>query len=170
VLLHGALVGGLEGWSRALRRVEAVAPAALYARLLPPPQAKQERPAPEAESVLKDTLADTEAKRPVPSPRPRTQRAPNPRGAAAPALQRAAQRKLAERLFYPPEAVARGLEGETRLLLTLDADGNVVDAEVASGSGHRILDQAAVKAAYALRRLPAAGAREMILPVVFRLQ
>jgi protein TonB len=78
--------------------------------------------------------------------------------------------KLADVLFYPPEAVARGLEGEVRLLLTLERDGRVLDAQVAAGSGHKLLDEAAVKAAYAMGSLPDAGAREVILPVVFRLR
>ncbi len=171
LIFHGALVGALEGWSRTLRRGEVVTPAALYARLLPPPaDVSPERRKPVPEPVLKDTLSDADTKPRQPSPPPRAQRSPAPRASGSPVVQRAAQRKLAEHLFYPPEAVARGLEGETRLLLTLDANGNVQDAEIASSSGHRILDQAAVKAAYAMGRLPGAGVREMILPVVFRLQ
>lgn len=172
LLFHVALVGVLEGWWRTLRRSEIVTPAALYARLLPPPaEAKPERQRPVPEPVLKDTLSESETKRqhPSPAPPPRTERSPAPRASSSPAIQRAAQRKLAQHLFYPPEAVARGLEGEARLLLSLDAEGNVVEAEIASSSGHRILDQAAVRAAYAMGRLPGAGAREMILPVVFRL-
>ena len=82
----------------------------------------------------------------------------------------AAQRKLFAHLFYPPEAVARGLEGEVRLLLRLDAEDVILDARIASGSGHAILDQAAVDAALAMRRLPDAGVRELILSVVFKLQ
>lgn len=171
LILHLAVVGALEGWWRALRRVEMVTPAALYARLLPPTDVKPERPKAVAEPVLKDTLSEAQTKRQPPSPPPsRALRSPAARASAAPAVQRAAQRRLAEHLFYPPEAVARGLEGEVRLLLTLDPAGNVLDAEVASSSGHAILDQAAVKAAYAMRRLPGAGLREMILPVVFKLQ
>ncbi len=57
-----------------------------------------------------------------------------------------------------------------RLLLTLDRDGRLLDAQVAAGSGHRMLDEAAVKAAFAMGSLPEAGAREVILPVVFRLR
>lgn len=127
------------------------------------------------EPVLKDTLAEQqhEAEQAAPrsEPVPRSVRPPAsrvPRGPAA--KERAAQRKLAQYLFYPPEAVARGLEGEVRLLLILDVEGKVLQAQVASSSGHPLLDQAAVKAAYAMQRLPDASAREMILPVVFRLQ
>ncbi len=136
-------------------------PAMLSARLLPPATVRP------AEPLLKDTLAEAEAPRAAPPPQPADAegRRPAPRTPEA-----AAQRKLSEVLFYPPEAVARGLEGEVRLLLTLDGNGTIRDAQVAAGSGHPILDEAAVKAAFAMGRLPDAGAREMILPVVFRLR
>ena len=44
------------------------------------------------------------------------------------------------------------------------------DAQVAASSGHKLLDEAAVKAAMAMGRLPETGAREVLLPVVFRLR
>lgn len=135
---------------------------AISARLLPPATVRPPEP------LLKDTLAEPAAAREVPAP-PKPvdskSRRPAPR-----TPEEAAQRKLSEVLFYPPEAVANGLEGEVRLLLTLDADGTVRDAQVAAGSGHRLLDEAAVKAAFAMGRLPDAGAREVLLPVVFRLR
>src|SRR4051812_26818264 len=46
--------------------------------------------------------------------------------------------------FYPPEAVARGIEGETILLLRYKPDGSLLDAKIAHSSGHAILDQAAL--------------------------
>lgn len=84
--------------------------------------------------------------------------------------QRIAQRKLAEHLFYLREAISRGLEGEVRLLLTFDIEGKVLDAQIVSSSGYALLDQAATNAAHAMRRLPNTGMRELILPVVFKLQ
>lgn len=83
---------------------------------------------------------------------------------------RLAQRKLSEHLFYPPEAIAQGIEGEVRLILRLGANGEVEDISVAASSGHAILDKAAIKAAYAMGRLTGVTARELILPVVFQLQ
>ena len=80
-----------------------------------------------------------------------------------------AQRKLSQHLFYPAEALARGLEGEVRLLVRLSPDGRVDEVSVAASSGHAILDNAAIKAAYAMGGLPGAP-RELILPVVFQLQ
>ncbi len=65
-------------------------------------------------------------------------------------------RKQDERgLFYPAEAIARGLEGEVLVLLILDEAGHAVAARVEQGSGHPLLDNAALRAARALRSLPA---------------
>ena len=83
---------------------------------------------------------------------------------------RLAQRKLNEHLFYPPEAIAQGIEGEVRLILRLGANGEVEDISVAASSGHAILDKAAIKAAYAMGRLTGVTSHELILPVIFRLQ
>lgn len=71
--------------------------------------------------------------------------------------------------FYPAEAIARGLQGEVVILLMLGTDGSVVAARVEQGSGHPLLDQAAVQAVRALRSLPADAPRETLLPVRFRL-
>lgn len=71
--------------------------------------------------------------------------------------------------FYPREAIARGLEGRVVLLLTLDAAGAVTGIEVASGSGHALLDDAALRAATRIGRLPGSR-RQVLLPVEFRLE
>ena len=158
--LHLALLGlGLPPGKVSPRET----PAMLSARLLPPATVRP------AEPLLKDTLAEAEAPRAAPAPPPRPADAKSRRPAPR-TPEEAAQRKLSEVLFYPPEAVARGLEGEVRLLLTLDGNGAIRDAQVAAGSGHPILDEAAIKAALAMGSLPDAGAREVILPVVFRLR
>jgi len=155
--LHLALLGvGLPGAKVSSRNT------AISARLLPPATVRP------PEALLKDTLSQQEAPKAATAP-------PQPvdaksRRAAPRTPEDAAQRRLSEVLFYPPEAVARGLEGEVRLLLTLDRDGRLLDAQVAASSGHRMLDEAAVKAAFAMGSLPEAGARELILPVVFRLR
>lgn len=154
LVLHLALLG--LGLPRAKVSPRSTA---ISARLLPPATVRPSEP------LLKDTLAEAAAA----TPPPKTIGA-HSRRAAPHAPEAAARRKLSEMLFYPPEAVARGLEGEVRLLLTLDGDGTVRDAQIAAGSGHPILDEAAVKAAYAMGRLPEAGAREVLLPVVFKLR
>ena len=71
--------------------------------------------------------------------------------------------------FYPREAVARGLEGRVVLLLNLDEQGRVIAVEVASRSGHALLDQAALQAAGRISTL-AGGRRQVLLPVEFRLE
>ena len=81
-----------------------------------------------------------------------------------------AQRRLSEHLYYPPEAVARGIEGEVRVIIKLSATGAVEDVVIAAGSGHPILDKAAIRAAYAMGRVNGITSRELILPVIFRLQ
>ena len=170
MLLHAATVALIEiEWSDASR--QNAPPAQLLARLLPAPVRSEAAP-PQDEPLLKNTLSDAAQNVPAMAV-PRTARgdaAPAAAAGSEAARQRAAQRKLAQHLFYPPEAVAAGIEGEVRLLLTLDTAGNVIEAQVASSSGHPALDRAAIEAAHAMRRLPGAGARELILPVVFRLE
>jgi len=85
----------------------------------------------------------------------------------------AAQRanaQLARELLYPPEAIARGLEGQALVLLFLDASGNAIAARLETSSGHALLDEAAVRAARTLRALPDSAPREALLPVRFRLR
>jgi len=136
---------------------------ALQASIRLPP-----RPEMPPEPLLKNTLdAENEAPEvkklppPVPPPSSKT---------LAKREVKAAQRKLSEHLYYPPEAVTRGIEGEVRLILKLSADGTVEDVNIAASSGHAILDNAAIKAAYAMGKLTGATSRELILPVFFRLQ
>jgi TonB family protein len=70
--------------------------------------------------------------------------------------------------FYPPEAVARGIEGETILMLRYNPDGTLRDAKIARSSGHAILDQAALRAVHATPRV-GEGPREVLFPVTFAL-
>lgn len=72
--------------------------------------------------------------------------------------------------FYPAEAIARGLEGEVLILLIIDENGKVSAARVEQGSGHAILDEAALHAVRSLQSLPADAPRQINLPVRFRLK
>jgi protein TonB len=111
---------------------------------------------------LKNTLDST-------APRNSTAKlAPNGRTTRATSVVRRPRLDNAQR-FYPPEAVAQGLEGETILMLTYRADGTLLDAKVAKSSGYAILDQAALRAIRAAPRM-AAGQREILFPVTFALQ
>lgn len=76
---------------------------------------------------------------------------------------------MAQEEFYPREAIARGLEGRVVLLLSLDENGRIWAIEVASSSGHAVLDEAARQAALRHVRLPG-GRRQVLLPVDFRLE
>ena len=152
-----------------LKRFSVASPRpALQATLRLPPI----REVPTADPLLKNTI-DPENAPQVATPPPPVKPARPPVAQAKSVTKRevqVAQRKLSEHLFYPPEAVARGLEGEVRLIVRLNADGGVDDVSIAASSGHPILDHAAVKAAYAMGRLTGASSRELILPVIFRLQ
>lgn len=127
---------------------------------------------PTADALLKNTIDAEDAPHIATPPPPLTPARPPDAQAKSVARRevQVAQRKLSEHLFYPPEAVARGLEGEVRLIVKLNADGGVDDVSIAASSGYPILDNAAVKAAYAMGRLTGASSRELILPVFFYLQ
>ncbi|MDP1606160.1 MAG: energy transducer TonB [Rhodocyclaceae bacterium] len=75
---------------------------------------------------------------------------------------------LAKQEFYPHEAIERGIEGDVIVLLTLTSNGGVAAAAVATGSGHPILDAAALAAVRGISGLPVAQ-RQVLLPVRFRL-
>lgn len=164
LLLHAAVLG--SGLLRAM--LDAPPKPVLQATLRVP--AKE---APPVEPLIKNTL-DTEDDKPVARPRqaeppPQAKPAPKPQQAEKKQVQ-AAQRKLAEHTYYPEQARAQGIEGDVRLIVSLTEDGAVADVQLAASSGYPILDNAAIKAAYAMGRLPGVTVRELILPVSFRLR
>lgn len=138
----------------------------LEARLQPPPAVVEQPPL----MLPEQPKPATEPPRPQPKPEK-----PKPSKPAAPANWTAeVKRQLREMdskgLFYPREAIAQGLEGEAVVLLLLDEAGNPAAARIEQSSGHRILDDAALRAARSLKSLPAAAPRETLLPVRFRLR
>lgn len=100
-------------------------------------------------------------------PAPTSQKSVTPRPLAGRALETALA-AIAREEFYPRAAIERGIEGRVVLLLDLNEAGAVTGVEVASGSGHALLDAAAVRAAARIGRLPG-GRRQVLLPVEFRL-
>ena len=72
------------------------------------------------------------------------------------------------RRFYPPEAIEKGIEGEAIVMLRLNDDGQLIDAQIAKSSGYAILDLAALRAVRATPRF-APGSREVLFPVTFTL-
>jgi protein TonB len=98
----------------------------------------------------------------VPTPTPEPHRAaptPLPKGDLEAVYERLAQ----DDQLYPEEAAKRGLGGEVLLVVNLGEDGRVIAASVANSSGHRILDDAAVRAVRRLEQLGAAHAGKSFL-------
>jgi protein TonB len=144
-------------------RLEPLAPA----KSTPPPEVLKntiEAPPPERKRAAPRPPRPPSAAAAPPKPRPPAERL------AGEALERTLG-QLSQTLLYPPEAVRRGLEGEVVVMLELDPAGGIVAASVASGSGHAILDEAALRAARQLGTLgPAVGGKKaVLLPVRFRL-
>jgi protein TonB len=105
----------------------------------------------------------------VPPAKPRAElRKSKPKPTPKPAIQKSKPAPI--RLPYPLEAVARGLEGDVMVRVTLDDTGNVVASRLEASSGHPLLDAAAVQAARGLRGLPDTMARDALIPVRFRLK
>lgn len=146
--------------------VRAAAPP-LEARLLPPPV-----PAEQPVMMLPDPPKPAKsepARRPPKPEKPPAAKAPAARGWVAETGRQ--MRELDRRgKLYPLEAIARGLEGEAVVLFVLDEAGNVVAARIEQSSGHKILDDAALKAIHTLRALPSDAPREGVYPVRFRLR
>ncbi len=166
LLLHGLLLAGGTWLIGPMQEVISRQKAQLEVALLPrepeaPPLFVDEEPQPVA----------SPAPRPHRVAKPVRERPPaDPRRTLAGEAARQANIQLAQQLFYPPEAIARGLEGEALVLLFLNASGDVIAARLEASSGHRLLDDAAVRAARTLHSLPDSAPREALLPVRFRLR
>lgn len=164
LLLHGA--AGLLWVSLGLTHVrQRPARVMLDAVLVSPPQA-QAQPS----LFIPDAGPARQRDKAAEKPASGKGKAPRRSGDLGEQAIRQASEQVARSLLYPPEAIARGLEGETLVLLFLDEAGNAVAARVERGSGHAILDEAAVRAAKTVRSLPGGAAREVLLPVRFRLR
>lgn len=106
---------------------------------------------------------------PAARPRPAPQATGKPAGDWTRVVRRHLQQLQKQGLFYPQEAIARGWQGEVLVLLLLDEQGRVAAARVEQGSGHALLDDAALRAVRSLSALPADAPRQTLLPVRFRL-
>jgi len=56
---------------------------------------------------------------------------------------------------YPPEALARGIEGKVMVQVRIAADGSVLDTQVHQSSGSKILDESALKDVRGMKFYPA---------------
>lgn len=144
----------------------------------PPPRRMKPNPArrqgdsgtPPAPRPNETTLALRE---PVPPPTPTAAHA-NRRTERLNQLRARLERTLNAHLSYPLLARRRGWEGTVRLALHIDQRGQVVRAEVAESSGHRLLDRAALEGLSRARLETddgwlAPGDFDMVVPVTFRL-
>jgi len=76
--------------------------------------------------------------------KPRPQLSSN--SAAEGAFAQDVRSKIERKKVYPDTARDLGMEGEVEVLYELDRSGNLLHASVFSSSGHKLLDQAALKA------------------------
>jgi protein TonB len=166
LLLHAALLAS------SLLRLPAPPPhEALQATLLPEPLP------PPVSLIAPDAPPAEMTPAAEPQPKPERKAEPKPPAASHDARRftateaaRMAMRQIAQQPYYPEEAIARGLQGQAVVRLFLDESGNAIAARLESSSGHAILDEAAVRAARAVRSLPAGAPGEVLLPVRFRLR
>jgi len=137
-------------------------------------------PAAQPELVMPEDTPPAAAPTVKPAARPAEKRLTRPPSAVARAsagvsalsgeAARRASEQISRELLYPLEAIERGLEGEVLVMLFLDDAGNAIAARVEASSGHKLLDDAAVRAARTLKALPASAPREALVPVRFRLK
>ncbi len=83
------------------------------------------------------------------------------------------RRRVANRLSYPADLVADGVEGRVKVRLTVDADGSIARQEIAQSSGHEALDAEALLLANRIGKLPSLPEGqepgELVLPVVYKI-
>ncbi|MCW8828622.1 MAG: energy transducer TonB [Gammaproteobacteria bacterium] len=82
------------------------------------------------------------------------------------------QQALVHHFSYPLLARKRGWQGEVVLAFRLESDGRILDARIASSSGHGVLDRAALKSLTKVERLEHETAHSFTLqiPVIYRLE
>jgi protein TonB len=150
-------------------------PPAPVAQKPPAPEPVQKPPAPEpkpaAPPPASSPLAAVEPapRRPLDLSIPQDARSRSPERLSPQELSETLTR-LSETMLYPSEALRRGLEGEVVIMVEIGDGGRILGAEIASGSGHPVLDDAAVRAVRRLGNLgPTTAHRTILLPVRFRI-
>lgn len=172
LLLHAALIAAMARLDAPSPKLKALAVPVLNVAL-PETLVDPQPPVPAQPPLLlpRTTPRHASAARPVaPARQPREEARSVPTARLEGEAAQRAMQQLSRELYYPPEAVERGLEGEVLVMLFLDASGNVLAARIETSSGYPLLDDAAVKAARSLRSLPDSAPREALLPVRFRLK
>ena len=165
LLLH--LLSFLPGLISAPEKQSTAQP--MSANLRPPPATPMAAP-PDVPLILPE-----QPKAKAPEKAAKAEKKPRDNSAATPktwtqAVRQHLKKLNEEGLFYPEEARRNGIEGEALVFLLIAADGKVSAARIEESSGHRILDEAALRAVRSLHSLPADAPRETLLPVRFRLR
>lgn len=143
---------------------------AFSAKLTPPP------PAEITALPLPKLILPEPPKPEAASPPPQAEKQ-KPRDKPAPSIKtwdQAVARQLKQlndrKQYYPLEAIQLGLQGEVLVLVIIDENGNITAARVEESSGHRILDEAALRNVRTIRSLPSDAPREALLPLRFTLR
>lgn len=170
LLLHALLLGAGGWWLDRHPRGTAELPP-LEVSLTPPeaPPPALSAPEPTVPEALPEAGKTAVPPQQRPAPPSQPEPAANTAAGTVAAIAQAANRQIAQYLFYPPEAIAQGLQGQALVRLYLDEKGDAITARLERSSGYPLLDDAAVRAAAAVRAMPEGGAREILLPVRFRL-
>lgn len=80
------------------------------------------------------------------------------------------QKIINQKIRYPRAARIRGEEGTVVVVFTIKKDGNISHPQIASGSGHALLDENAVSAIQSAAPFPRPPiVAQMRVPVVYRL-
>lgn len=165
-VMHALLLG--VPWSGSATTAEPPRAAPLEAHLVPAPRLPPAPTPAKASSVeLTSPLRAPSRKAenpPVPKPQPKVRTATSPKEKFEPLAQ-----QLARQLYYPPQAVAQGLQGTALVTVFFDLDGSVIAVRLERSSSHAILDEAALAAVRGLRTQPRSDATEMLVPVRFQL-
>jgi len=81
------------------------------------------------------------------------------------------QRRIGDKLVYPPHARKAGMQGITELGFTIHEDGSISGVTVRVSSGHAILDEAVVAAVFAAAPFPKPHSPARIaIPISFKLR
>jgi periplasmic protein TonB len=133
-----------EPIKKPLEKIQPTQPTEPSKEVAPPPvQPDVIKVAPSAESKPVETVPTP----PPPQPEPKKT---GPSDADIDAARNAYRNQVAKELKrnqrYPKIAETRGIEGEVKLEISIDQEGNVIDVQVAESSGNDSLDKAAIDA------------------------
>ncbi|MBW3550914.1 MAG: energy transducer TonB, partial [Proteobacteria bacterium] len=117
-------------------------------RTLAPPTPTPLPPPPEDPPIIVDDPSPIDVPAPPPSP-------PSPPAPANTIGSVDASSRAMNPPRYPPAAVRSGIEGTVILVISIDAQGNVLNVEVERSSRNRDLDRSAIEAARRWRFNPA---------------